>query len=202
MEKLAVICVLVLTMTEWTEGTLYFQDGGEHDVDYTVYDDVYISSNTSNGAVTTVNIEPGADVQYNISVRLSGVLNITGGIIRERVYAGNQGKVSMLGGEVADYIRLNDHAIFNWSGGIIGDYVSAENYAEVYIHGYGFNHDYGEITYSNWQLTGFLKSGEPIDISVRQHGDAAIYLAPVPEPCNLVLLSLGGLALMRKRRVK
>jgi len=47
-------------------------------------------------------------------------------------------------------------------------------------------------------LTGTLLSGDPINNQFRIGNNAKIVL--VPEPATIVLLGLGGLALLRRRR--
>ncbi len=96
-------------------------------------------------------------------------------------------------------VRLrSDAAIFGdegLSGGGAGYYLRRIAMHEM-GHALGFGHNTVSDSVMGGGSVSELGLGEG-DIE----GALAIY-GPVPEPCSLVLLSLGGLALMRRRRVK
>ena len=98
------------------------------------------------------------------------------------------------------------------SGGLIGQEILAKQTAVLTIHGRDFAVDGTPVGYTElssifggeyWdepdrRLTGTLLNGELLDNYFYIGQDATIVL--IPEPATILLLGLGGIALLRKRR--
>ena len=115
MKKLTVfLCVIVIVFGVIGTANAYiqFNDGGVHNIDYVVSDDVWVDFNTP-GAQTTVNIQSGgglASADYSLEGYEDGIISISGGMIYHLVYNDrSQGYLSdgyVQGTTLKDYSQL------------------------------------------------------------------------------------------------
>lgn len=111
--------------------------------------------------------------------------------ISEGVWAAENSTIEIFGGQVGKHVNSGFHA---------------HNNAILTLYGV-FDLPYGPLPgHSNpyvtprptGRFTGVLSNGDIIDHYYWIFDDASIILAPIPEPCTLLLLGVGGL-LIRKR---
>jgi len=121
-------------------------------------------------------------------------------------------QVNISGGSVGYQLRSIGFSQLNVSGGLFNGYLESNECGRITIFGSDFTVNgqsigYGELTSmlggvpenEPWRhLTGTLASGEPINNDFRIGHYGSIVL--IPEPATILLLGLGGLALLRKRR--
>jgi hypothetical protein len=186
----AVLCLASPQAIGWTE----FKDGAIHNINYPIYDDVWVDWKAP-GMQTTVNLLDGAYMpsDYKLIAFEDSRINITGGSIGRDLSAGHNSQVTL-------------------SGGSIGRELLIDISATLTIHGWDFAVDgqpfgYGELTsiLGGWyynepyrHLTGILASGDLLDNDFYIGHDARIVL--VPEPASAVILGLGSLFFSLRRR--
>ena len=222
------VAVLVIAASQgfgWT----YFNDGGTHNIDYSIGDNVQVQNGAS-GMPTTVNVLNGGSIG---GVRLMALedsrVNISGGSV-SRIAAGDNSQVTMSSGSVGDYFAASGNAQITMSGGTVGGSLQAWGWdnsqvtmsgglvsgglqafdgGHITIVGTNFTVDGSPVSFGRYfasdfvegsgVLTGILNSGALLNNPFYISTDASITL--VPEPATLFLLGLGGLVL-RKRKNK
>lgn len=139
-------------------------------------------------------------------------IEISSGSINFDLQAINKSRVYISGGSIGTEVFVYENSQVQISGGSIGGALIPNNWSILTIQGSDFTVDgqpfgYGELMSiygGTWQLestrhlTGTLVSGEMIDNYFFIGYDASIVL--VPEPAMILLLALGGLAVIRRRR--
>lgn len=211
----AVTLVLSLALPR-ADATLYFDDGGIHDIDYEINDDVYVDYK-SPGMGTTVNLLPSGAIteSHDLLGFNNSRINISGGSVGHWLRAYDSTRVEISSGWITYYLSAYGSSEVTVSGGSIGDsifagYDSPDDSVITFV-GSDFAVDgeafgYGELSSIHgkgyWgepsrRLTGTLASGDLLDNEFRIGGDSRIVL--VPEPGTVLLLGLGGLMLRRKR---
>jgi len=167
---------------------------------------------------SAVNIS-GGSLDYLYAYNSSAV-NISGGSVHDlyaydsstadvsgvsvySLYAYGSSTVSVTGGSVSTLRAYNTSAV-EVSGGTVG-YLYVYNNGTVTLHGYDFRATAGLMLYGGRVLgTGILSGewfdGTPWTVNISQNADGAI-IRVVPEPATLSLLSLGGLAVLRRKKV-
>jgi hypothetical protein len=167
------------------EGTIYFNDGGTHIIDYTINDYVYIS-----GEHTSVTLTDGGWVK-DIRVEYDGAsFSMNGGFIKEWLIALSSSPVFITGGTIGERIALDSSS---YSGGEDGD---------VYIYGTGFMIngiavDYGAY-HDGGHIYGVLANGDTLDCEFWCAGANDVIL--IPEPVSLILLALGAAMVGKRKR--
>ena len=176
MRKVILVSMLVCCFgLPKAEGIVYFDDGGEWDIDYDVEYPIYIQD-SSTGVPTTVNLLDGGCVP-NVSVFDNSAFN-------------------MFGGTICPYgLETYDNSTAYICGGIIYRNLALHNDSQVTIAGTRFNCPYGTFHNPNSTLAGILLNGDPI-VSLCYVLDSAT-MTLVPEPATLLLLGLGAVILRR-----
>jgi len=151
-------------------------------------------------------------------------INMSGGSIRDGIQLSNYATATVTGGTLA-CLAAWDNATVTMTGGSIGVGLGIYNNGTIYLDGTDFQvngqtlsngdklSDYGMFFegvegwgYYTGTITGTLADGSVLDneFNIYNTGDNAGIgnIIIIPEPCSMVLLGLGGLVLMRKRRTK
>ena len=124
---------------------------------------------------STVNIYDG-EVNWYIALSGNAKLNIYGGIIHQKISAG-------------------DNMVEIWGGQLLGDITTYDGPVKLYGL---FDQGYGTFA-GNGSITGTLSNGNLINVDYSTYNSGSIILAPVPEPTIVSLLAIGGL-IIRKRK--
>jgi len=144
----------------------------------------------------------------------SSQVDMSGGSFDLCLGASGYSQVSISGGSIGSYLGVSGYSQVSISGGSIGEELRVFNDGVLIINGRDFALDgqlfgYGELTStlggsyadeSRRRLTGTLASGELLDNDFRIGNDARIVL--IPEPASVVMLGLGAVALVRRRKNK
>ncbi len=129
----------------------------------------------------TVNVFDNADLDI-LRARGYSIANVTGGIL-DLVSASQFGTVNLLGGLVTDNLAAGDSGIINVYGYNLGKSDTGGKFGNGFVWGDWeggvlFNFDfYGSETYSH------------------------VMLYEIPEPCTVLLIAIGSVALRRRRTV-
>ncbi len=96
-----------------------------------------------------------------------------------------------------DINSVDDSEVFIYGGLFRGIYSWGH---QVTIYGTDFNHPYGYVTELQTNLTGILSNGDPINCYLGRTFDGETVAGEVllvPEPCTLLLLSIGYLTIRK-----
>jgi len=207
----AVFLLISFHLQGISKAAIYYNDGGIHDINYVISEDVSVSGNT------TVNLLYGGFVSF-IGLNEYGVLNINGGgfgnlallgnsatTISEGVNFGNihiseNSVATIIGGSEFTNFHVEQNASLFLMGGSNIHNIHTQGEAKIFITGganiYGintmdngtthvkgsnFNFPYGAITNSSGILTGVLASGEEINCSFNVSGGGSIVIEPASE---------------------
>lgn len=131
---------------------------------------------------------------------------VSGGYIRNRgLETGGDSMVTISGGRI-DGMLIRGNSQVTVTGGVFDDVFGLYNTATLIIDGMDFkidgrsvaNGDYN-FNYSEWHnITGTLSNGDVLNNDFYPWESTAT-ISLIPEPCSLVLLGLGGLALRRRK---
>lgn len=144
---------------------------------------------------STVNMS-GGSIENHLQACENATVRVTGGSISQVIGAQQYAQVTLSGGSVG-YLYTDDDAQITVLGGMIDDRVELYDHSLVTFSGSGFNYGYGELPDVTGVLTGTLTNGDTLSVRFDRFQSARIVL--VPEPSTALLLSLGGLALLRRR---
>jgi len=139
-------------------------------------------------------------------------ISISGGTIGNHLYARDKSQIDITGGLIGFSLYANNNSQVSISGGLISNELIADNSSVLTIYGSDFAVDgldfgYGELTSilgGGWNdeparyLTGTLLSGDLLNNDFYIGHDASIVL--IPEPATLLLLGLGAVMVMLKRK--
>ena len=118
-----VVCLLGLT----ANATVYFNDGGVHDIDYYINDWVQVDDNTP-GEFTTFNLVTGGMVDGALDARDNSRINIYDGSLNSSLWAHDSSHITITGGTVVELIGYHSSQILISGGStsvFIGDYSRA-----------------------------------------------------------------------------
>ena len=151
-------------------------------------------------------IQNGNEYDF-VSVRNDAIVDMTGGVITNKLTANDYSTVNIFNGSVG-LIEAWNHSTVNLYGVTISEYLKAYGTEDlvISIYGYGFEYDTLVGNYGGGQLTGFWFDDTPFSIDLFGDpggpGGAPIdtysHITLIPEPATILLLGLGGF-LIRKR---
>ncbi len=196
---------------------IYFEDGGAHNIGYSIDDDVVVR-NSSSGFPTTVEILPGSLIYY-LWINDTSQATISGSVSYLR--AQNNGQVAISGGSVIGASSSDQNSQVTISSGSVGAWVTygnsqlnisggslaglhAHSNSTVIIEGSdfelfgGLSWDIdGQTILGTGTLTGRWLDNTSFAIPIEENDLSAAVIA-VPEPTTLLLLGMSGI-LIRKR---
>jgi hypothetical protein len=146
-------------------------------------------------------------------------VDFNGGILDNDMYAWGNGQIEFSGGYIKSNMITFDSGEIIFSGGEVGGFIRATDNSTIYLEGSNFEvngafleygaklSDYGTLVENGDQdyyigtVTGTMANGSALDnefyIFNFMGGTADIVI--IPEPCTLLLLSLGSIMLRNKR---
>jgi len=139
-------------------------------------------------------------------------LIINGGTCKGYINCDDNSQVEIAGGIIEDYrgLVLHGSSSARISGGSVWGEWEIHGSSALTVIGNDFQIDgrdvpygifaVGERDYIEGTLSGTLANGDPIDQHFIANENGSLVLAPIPEPCTLALLALGGLAVVRRRQ--
>lgn len=148
----------------------------------------------------------GGEIEETIFVEDNSRMEISGGSMGSWVNAYGNSELLISGGEIARFIVALENSHITISGGILGDRLSAGMDGLITLVGSDFAIDgtpvgYGDSARDYGQfgtITGSLANGDAIDIPYSALDSSDIVF--IPEPASILMLGLGGLSLLRRRR--
>jgi len=160
----------------------------------------------------------GGRVGYHLESHDSSKMYINGGIVSHYVWAYDNSETNISGGTIGYFVESNQNSRVNITGGYgTGgtQWLFAHNESSMTIRG-DFDSNYlGDLKnapFSVWgyndagvgrwfgYFTGTYANGDDFALRYEIYDDAQIILAPIPEPCTLSLLAIGGLLLRKRKR--
>ncbi len=197
-----------------------FNDGGYYIIDNDDYaeDVIFLDIETFNDPGTHLDLNNGGEVSELEAWKIS-TINMTGGLVDYSLAALDNSVISVSGGSVGHHIGVYDNATITMSGGSVGTYLKASHDGTFYLEGTNFAINGTALAYGSklsdfvsstdiingydfytGTITGTLTDGSALNNEFRIYNNGIDYNADIiiiPEPCTLVLLSLGGLVLRR-----
>jgi len=198
--KIMVVGVILLLCTSPVIAELRFDDGGIHNIDYAINDYVVVDFGLP-GVKTTVNVLEGASL-YWLEGYGDSIINVSGGWMDALISVDNS-LPKIYGGSMS-WLAAVGYSQITIFGCAVVDGLYVDENGIMTIHGSDFAVDgtpvgYTELTgFLTGQLTGTLRSGDPINAYFETYNNGKIVL--VPEPATLILFTLGGFTMLRKRR--
>ena len=204
--KKTVVCIVVLLGFGFAAGSadavIVFNDGGTHEISTTVYEDIGVYDGPS-GKPTLVRLVAGAET-HDVDVFQNSRFEMAAGEIEDGTLSlYDHGQAELSGGRISDdAMHINDFSRLIITGGDIGPGFWCSGNSEVFIYGSGFQIDgvpvgYGPVTRPVGFLSGDLLYGR---ISALYAISDSATVTLVPEPASAVVLGLGGVALILRRK--
>jgi len=126
----------------------------------------------------------------------NGTITFSGNASAHSVVAFDSGNIIMTGG-TTDYLVGGYSVTIDLYGGTISDLLSVGDLATANIFGYNLSKVPTGGTYGYGQVSGYWENGESFSINL-YNPEAYSHIKLIPEPCSLMLLGFGVLALIRK----
>ena len=111
--------------TSHSEATV-FNDGGVHEINWTISDNVDIYA-SSTGEPTIVNVVSGGRIDRFVFMYDNCELLVSGGTIGRYVFARGNNRIAISGGTIGRYIYAKNDSQIDISGGTVGGYINAKN---------------------------------------------------------------------------
>jgi hypothetical protein len=185
------------------DAVIVFNDGGIHEISTTVYEDIHIYDGPG-GAPTLIRLLAGAETD-DVVVFQNSRFEMTAGEIEDGTLSlYDHGQAELSGGRVSDdSMRIFDFSRLIITGGDIGPGFRSYGNSEVFIYGSDFQIDgvpvgYGRISIPMGVLAGDLLDGQMHTYTFLILDDSSVTL--VPEPASAIMLGLGGVALILRRK--
>lgn len=130
-----VIAVVLSVSASPLLGIVEFNDGGIHDIDYDVGDEVGVDRHHPGpGLYTTVNILEGGRIDFILWSHYNSRVNMSGGWVDGILATGNTSQVYISGGLIQDRLSVLDNSYVEVSGGLNAGWmeVFCQSRAEIY----------------------------------------------------------------------
>jgi hypothetical protein len=167
--------------------------------------DIWEDTTITSGTYNNIRIDYGNPNPGSIVLMHGGTSLAVEGYKTSCFTLSGEAKVSgfYVGGDASSFYLLDNGIVGNIEmqgsskaylrGGIVETYVAAFQSAEIHIYGYDFN-------LASNILSGYWASGEPFALWLRGSDTLPrTYLHEVPEPATLLLLSVSGGILLKRR---
>lgn len=209
-----------------TEAVVIFDDGQVHNIDYHINGEaVYVYNNFWDES-TTINVVTNANIYPRFFAQEDSLINISGGALYSDFLVADSSQVIISGGQIRGHFVVTDSSQVTITGGKLKSGIDIHYSGTVDVYGgqlegrlaltinarltfYGSNFVIdGRPVYGTFSpyggnalqghLTGTLVDGSSLNSDLLISNYASLTL--VPEPTTIVLLGLGSLILLRKRR--
>jgi len=149
----------------------------------------------------------GGEIGGPVYCRENSRVDISGGSMDAWVQSFNSSEVMIRGGEIKLFVEAWDNSRVTISGGTIGGRIAAVRDGLITLAGSNFAVNGTPVAYGdfagdyaiNGMLTGILANGDVLNNQFALNGPAAD-ITFIPEPGTILLLGLGGLGVVRRRR--
>ena len=131
--KSILVVVVLLFALPLAEATIEYNDGGTHDIDWTINQMVYVDYQ-SPGTKTTVNIIDKGEILDIMQACQNSRVNVIAGFV-EDLRASENSQINISGGELGYGLRCYNNSQANISGGVFGENISASGNSEITILG-------------------------------------------------------------------
>lgn len=169
-----------------------YSDGGQIELAAPLNNSVRVDYNAAAGIQTEFTVLEGGSISGSLDAYKSARIVLQGGSVGQDIAAYGNSRIVIYGGTIAWYLTASENS-------------------RVTIYGSGFKLDgipvtgditsiYGDQTWFEIprQLTGILADGGEFNNEILVHNNAKIVL--IPEPAAIVFLTLGAIALRKKRK--
>lgn len=129
-----VVAVLLFVGSSPLLGTVHFRDGGIHNIDYDIGDEVWIDVQDP-GLQTTVNVLEGGRIHSWLDAYFDSRINMSGGWVEGQVATWGRSHAHISGGLIRDGLSVLDYSQVEISGGLIEGWMSVFCQTRVEISG-------------------------------------------------------------------
>jgi len=164
--KKAVFVMWLVFFAAFTRAEIYFDDGGEHIIDYEISGNVYVE-NSAAGSVTSLTLTSGGKIGYTLLGYDDSQITVLDGEIGNGVYAYDNCQATVSGGYLEYFVSAQGNSVVNIQGGNIRS-VYAWHDSHVTVSGGEFGHgmeNYGwldvnhesQVSITGGNFQGFLR---------------------------------------------
>lgn len=201
--KILLLVLAICFAIPETKGTTVFDDGQTHIIDYQIADTVYVYNNFWNES-TTINLVTGGVVTGRLYSYEDSLLNLSGGELQTSFRVYNQSQFYMSSGPLRLLYMYDDSCGIICGGELVRGLISLEQASTLTFYGKDFMIDghpvYGTITGpGTGTLSGILEDDSLFD-DIRFEIQDYASLVFIPEPSTIILLGLGSLMLLKRRK--